>query len=67
MNIQRNQGRNLTEVLPVRYVVVSRLGFVSPTRFATAQGAAEYAMRIFPDQSQDEDRAGKGWDIEAVR
>lgn len=50
--------------LPVRYVIVSQLGFVSPEQFSTAIAAAEHARRLWPDQEQDEDRTGKGWDIQ---
>ncbi len=34
--------------------------------FKSAQQAAETAKRIWPDQEQDEDRTGKGWDVQVV-
>lgn len=34
--------------------------------YYSAREAAEAAKRIWPDQEQDENRSGKGWDIEPV-
>lgn len=35
--------------------------------FKTAQEAAEFAKSRWPDQEQDEERVGNGWDVELVR
>lgn len=51
---------------PVLYVIVSRLGNISPIKFTSMQTAAEYARELWPDQEQDPDRTGKGWDIQVV-
>ncbi len=32
--------------------------------FDTAQEAGEFAKDAWPDQEQDEDRSGRGWDVE---
>jgi len=55
---------------PVRYEVVDKDGKVvrgpDGTRFYTAGGAAMWAMHLWPDQEQDEDRTGKGWDVQVA-
>lgn len=33
----------------------------------SAAALADTAKKLWPDQSQDEDQTGKGWDIEVVR
>lgn len=58
-NREVHNGKTLFEV-------VSRRGNISERKFASAQAAAEYAKECFPDQEQDEDRTGKGWDIQVV-
>ena len=51
---------------PVLYQVIDRDGNVLPPGFTTASKAFEYAQRLWPDQEQDEDRTGKGWDIQVA-
>ena len=51
---------------PVRYEVVGYNGVVSPMKFDTAQAAATQARKWFPEQEQDADRTGKGWDVQVV-
>lgn len=63
---------------PHRYELIDKDGevFVDRTldgyalrvpQFASAVEAAAYAKRLWPDQEQDPDRTGKGWDIQVVR
>lgn len=47
-----------------QYEVVSARGNVSSIRFNTAAEAVDYATQCWPDQEQDPDRTGKGWDIQ---
>lgn len=50
---------------PVRYEIVSYRGEIfGPYPSATA--AAEAAKEKWPDQSQDEERTGAGWDVQAA-
>lgn len=35
-------------------------------QFWTASAAAAHARDMWPDEEQDEDRSGRGWDIQAV-
>jgi len=51
---------------PVLYEVVSKRGDVSTGKFSSALAAAEAARRWWPHQEQDEDRTGKGWDVQVV-
>lgn len=37
-----------------------------PIGFMTVQRAAQYARDLWPGQEQDEDRSGKGWDVEVI-
>ena len=53
----------MTEKRPVRYELIDKDGN-SAGLFMTAQMAAEYAAAKWPDQEQDEDRTGAGWDIQ---
>jgi hypothetical protein len=52
----------------VRYEIVGKDGrvFGWNITFDTAAKAAEYAKVLWLDQEQDEERAGKGWDIQVV-
>lgn len=50
----------------VLFELVSKDGHVVPIKFTTAQAAAEYAKAAWPDQEQDEDRTGAGWDVQVV-
>ena len=51
---------------PVRYEVVDKDGKTMKGAFRTAQEAGEAARWMWPDQEQDEDRTGKGWDVRVV-
>ena len=51
---------------PVRYELIDKDGNVCGI-FGTASTAAIIARQRWPDQEQDEDRTGVGWDIQAVR
>lgn len=50
---------------PVRYEVVAMNG-TRRGNFETANAAAWWARDVWPDQSQDPDRTGKGWDVQVV-
>jgi hypothetical protein len=49
---------------PVRYELVRADGEISPMKFDTAAQAVEAAGYLWPDQSQDPDRTGNGWDVQ---
>lgn len=51
---------------PVRYELIDKFGQIDGT-YDTAAEAAFRAEHLWPDQEQDPDRTGKGWDIEVVR
>jgi len=51
---------------PVRYELVRADGVVSPMKFDTAAQAVEAAGYLWPGQQQDEDRTGKGWDVQVA-
>ena len=51
-------------VHPTRYEVVNNMGIVSPMKFDTIGEAVKFAEYAFPNQEQDEDRSGAGWDIQ---
>lgn len=36
-------------------------------QFRTAKAAADWAAHLFPDQEQDPDRTGRGWDVQVVQ
>lgn len=48
------------------YQIVRANGEVLTAKFTSARQAAEQAKRLWPDQEQDPDRTGKGWDIQLV-
>ncbi len=50
---------------PVRYKLVSNDGRSVATN-ASARYLSELAGRLWPDQEQDPDRTGWGWDIQIV-
>lgn len=50
---------------PVRYELIGKDGFVEGS-FSTVAAAMEAAKRWWPDQEQDEDRTGKGWDVQVA-
>jgi hypothetical protein len=49
----------------VRYELFDKDGIGRGT-FYNASMAAEAAKRLWPEQSQDPDRAGIGWDVQVV-
>jgi hypothetical protein len=49
-----------------QYEVISRLGHISQVKFTSAQAAGAYARECWPLQEQDEDRTGKGWDVQVA-
>jgi hypothetical protein len=49
---------------PTRYEVVDKTGRVRKPLFSSAWAAGEWARAMWPDQEQDEDRTGKGWDVQ---
>ena len=53
----------MSEKQPVRYELIDKNGNVHDT-FNTAGNAAAMAKHLWPDQEQDSDRTGKGWDIQ---
>lgn len=50
---------------PVLYELIDRDGVNHGERTSAAY-LAELACRLWPDQEQDPDRTGKGWDIQVV-
>lgn len=58
---------------PVRYELVDKDGVPISLKsgehktFSSAESAAVHARYLWPDQQQDPDRSGKGWDIQAVQ
>lgn len=49
-----------------QYEVVDKDGNVWLPTFDSATAAAEWAHEHWPSQEQDEDRTGKGWDLQVV-
>ncbi len=49
-----------------RYELVRWDGVISPMKFDTAAQAVEAAGYLWPGQPQDEDRTGKGWDVQVA-
>lgn len=50
---------------PVLYALIAKDGRVVGT-FRTALEAADLAKSVWPDQEQDEERTGKGWDVQVA-
>jgi hypothetical protein len=50
---------------PVRYELIDSTGFVRGP-FKSAADAMSYATKRWPDQTQDPDRTGRGWDVQVV-
>lgn len=48
---------------PVRYELIDKDGSLVNTA-GSAAFLAQQAARLWPDQEQDPDRTGKGWDIQ---
>ena len=51
---------------PTRYELIDKDGRPVLGTFDNAIDAATVAKMRWPDQSQDEERSGKGWDIQVV-
>ena len=66
MNGTGNEASIRAKAVP-RYWLIDKEGRVCERIFLSKMEAATYAQRAYPDQEQDEDRTGKGWDIEVVR
>jgi tetrahydromethanopterin S-methyltransferase subunit H len=49
----------------IRYELIDKYGMRRGI-FDSAAKAAEAAERIWPEQSQDHDRTGRGWDVQVV-
>lgn len=63
-NIHRTEVGSVTEGLPRRrYELISKIGVPHGT-FPSAELAALRALTLWPDQEQDPDRTGRGWDIQ---
>jgi len=65
---QPNPGDNMTTQpgsRPVRYELIDKDGR-KQGEFAHAEFAAAIAMVRWPEQEQDPDRTGKGWDVQVV-
>lgn len=57
----------VTNCKPVRYELIDKYGEpIMGGTFKTAAGAVEMANFLWPDEVQDEDRTGRGWDIQVV-
>lgn len=39
-------------------------GKIKSLTFDSAANAASYARTVWPDQTQDEERSGRGWDVQ---
>lgn len=50
---------------PARYELIDKWGR-ERGQFRTAQAAADWAAHLFPDQEQDPDRTGKGWNVQVA-
>lgn len=50
----------------VRFELISASGEIFGP-YHSAQAATEAAQAKWPDQEQDEDRTGAGWDVQAIR
>ncbi len=48
---------------PTQYEIVSYRGEIFGP-YPSAQAAGQAAKEKWPDQEQDEDRTGKGWDVQ---
>jgi len=49
-----------------RYELIDKDGKVKRGKFGSAEQAVYWAKCYWPDQEQDEDRAGRGWDVQVV-
>ena len=65
MNTQRTYRDSVTDALPARYELIDKDGNWA-AEFSTADFCAVYAKSLWPDQKQDPERTGKGWDVQVV-
>jgi hypothetical protein len=65
MNTKRTSGPNCAKTVPTQYEVVDCRGDIHGP-FHNAIEAFAYADAKWPDQEQDEDRTGNGWDVQVV-
>jgi hypothetical protein len=66
VNMVRTDSKSDTPLTrSVRYAVVGPSGDVI-TGFDTAIHAVDWARRTWPGLEQDEDRTGKGWDVQVA-
>lgn len=63
VNTQGTSGGNVTVGLP-RYELIDRHGRRHVETFDSTLAAAACAKIIYPNERQDEDRTGRGWDIQ---
>ena len=54
-----------TKLPPLRFRLLDKEG-IAFGPYHTRQAAMDMARELWPEQEQDEDRAGLGWDIETV-
>lgn len=62
MNTRGTFEHSVTVELP-KYELIDKDGKVV-SEYLSAEAAAKVASWMFPDQEQDPDRTGKGWDIQ---
>lgn len=70
MNEHRTRSNSDTRLAqagsrPVRYELIDKDGKIWST-FGSAKLAGDIAKLMWPDQEQDPDRTGKGWDVQVV-
>lgn len=66
MNDERTSGSIRADAVPTRFELVDKDGHVLERKFSSALAACLFANQFWPDQEQDEDRAGNGWDVQLV-
>ena len=67
MNNRGTNGHSVTKSLPKKeFELIDSKGNVC-ARSVCGLTLAIVARDLFPDQEQDPDRTGKGWDIQAIR
>lgn len=67
MNETRTDSSICAKTEPRRYALIDKDGNTLDRKFETAFAAALFAIRFWPDQGQDPDRTGAGWDVEVAR
>ncbi len=66
MNTHGTDEHKVTVGLPTRYELVDKDGITVNAVFLTGTAAGETATLLWPDQEQDADRTGRGWDVQIV-